>query len=459
MGKKNELWRVSSPETFLFAFPSPIMTLFGGVRFPMDRPAPRNVGRIDIGCIPMLVEMTRRGVRIDKPHLTDLSIKIHSQLDGLLNDIEFFAGQRVNTRSWKEVGKLLFKELKVQGNSEVPRTATGGESTADDVISLFISEEFPVVKMISDARTLGVLLSGFVDKLPGMVDQNDRLHTTFRNTRARTGRLSSEDPNLQNIPIIGEWGKPIRNAFIASPGHKLGAVDLGQIEMRVLAHMCRDESLIKIFRDRLDIHVMTAAEVFRIPIESVDKQLHRLPVKSVNFGVIYGETALGLMKQIASLGGPRWTLDEMEAMLRRYFQLRPGIKTYMQETETMARRFGMVWDFMGRVRLIPEAKSAVNRVLNAGIRQAVNHRIQGGAQEIIKLAMAELMPHVEYFQSFPSERCWPLLQIHDELVFELSPSIAEDFMDIARTIMENAVPLIVPIEASRSVAEKWGELK
>lgn len=434
------------------------MKFFNGVQFA-DRPAPRNVERIDLGCVPMLVEMHRRGIRIDRPHLADLSVKIHTQLDGLLNDIEYFAGRRVNPRSWIEVGKLLFKELKVQGKSEVPRTPTGGDSTADDVISLFISDEFPIVKMISDARTLHVLLSSFVDKLPGMVDSDSRLHTTFRNTQARTGRLSSEDPNLQNIPIIGEWGKPIRNAFIAETKYILGSCDLSQIEMRVLAHMCRDEALLRIFREGLDIHVMTAAELFRIAVEAVDKHLHRLPAKSMNFGIIYGETALGLMKQIASAGGPKWTLEEMEAVLKEYFHLRPGIKVYMQETETMVRRFGMAWDFMGRARLIPEAKSAVNRVLNAGIRQAVNHRIQAGAQEIIKLAMAELMLHVEYFQSFPSERCWPLLQIHDQLIFELSPAIADDFMSITQDVMEHAVQLIVPVLASKDIKERWGEFE
>lgn len=360
----------------------------------------------------MLNQMHHHGIRIDVDYLAKLSVEIHSALHDEEGALKFLVGHEINYNSQPVVAKVLFEDFRVQGSDMVPRTASGGMSTDEDVLSMYASH--PVVSQILECRGLSKLLSTYVDKLPLMVDAHGRIHTTFRNTQARTGRLTSENPNLQNIPIKGDWGPKIRKAFIAALGHVLGSVDLSQIEMRVLAHCSEDENLILIFRNGQDIHVMTAAEVFNIPIEQVDKHKHRLVCKSVNFGIVYGETAIGLQKSIASIGGPVYTVPEMDAFLVRYFEHRQGIKRYMLLTETRAARHGCSWDMFGRMRPIPEAHSAVPRIRSAGLRQAVNHPIQSGAQGILKLSMAEidelLVPH---YQSFSGEICWPLLQIHD----------------------------------------------
>ena len=467
--------------------------LYNGVRL-IDRPSPENVRRLDLGALPMVNEMNGRGIYLDCEELECLSIEIRDRLEGLEDEIDGMAGQRINPESSQQVAPLVFHELALHPPGGIKFTKTGKESTVDDVLST-IQDLHPIVPMILEHRGLVKILGTYSDKMPLLVDEYSRVHTTFSAVTTSTGRLASSDPNVQNIPVRSVWGKRVRDAFRSTPievlremtpGYHgppttLSAIDLSQIEMVWAAHLSQDPIMMGIFDRGDDIHTRTALAMMRLPESAacclgrnpdhdVDghgcpvwgefKIQYRLPSKTLGFGILYGVTPKGLVLQIAAAGGPSWSIDEAEEFIEKWFGVYTGVESWVQDQYARARRYGMVWDAFGRVRYIPEVRSMLRGVVNAGLRQAGNQPVQASAQGTIKLAMARVMDElVAEYQAYNDVICWPLLQIHDELLFELSTNIAEEFSQKVHDVMVSATPLSVPVRAGIETGELWGDLK
>jgi DNA polymerase I len=426
-----------------------------------------------------------------------------------------------NPASSDQVADLVFNRLGLVPPGD-PRKlgAKGGKggkgnkgarySTEDEVLSSMLKMH-PVIGAVLDHREVSKLKSTYTGPIPKMVSPDGRLRTIFKATRTATGRLSSGNrskgyPNLQNIPVRANWKLlfgddhlNIRNAFMAAYNPVLNrrnvlvSVDLSQIEMRIAAHLSGDTAMQEIFHRGLDIHTKTACALFQLSIDRIDyltrlskkadkgtltsaemdewarvkpeydnfKRNQRAPAKNLGFGVLYGLTAEGLRANIMAEGGPELSIEECQRYVDGWFAAYPGIKDWMELQYYRARTHGMIWDMFGRVRLIPEVRSVLTDKVESGLRQSGNMPIQASAQGIIKLAMAELTPIVSYYQWFRSSGvvCLPLLQVHDELIFEVSPDIADEFKETCRYIMRNAVRLDVPVDSSADVAERWGDLK
>jgi DNA polymerase-1 len=269
-----------------------------------------------------------------------------------------------------------------------------------------------------------------------------------------------------NCPVKTELGNQVRYGFIPEPGHVLASLDFSQIEMVWTAHLSKDPFMCDVFRvpgpdgKPRDIHSEGAARMFKIALEQVDKRLHRLPAKSLNFGIVYGILAPSLQLQILAAGGPLIPIEELAQMIEDWFGVFPGVRRLMENTFDRVRRWNMCWTAFGRVRLIPQVVSSIPRIVRKGLREAGNHPVQGSAGDHIKIAMAEIWDTLVVPLQEMGETAWPLLQIHDELIFELSPSIASDFCGMAREIMEKSVPLEVPVKSSADWGEQsWGSLK
>lgn len=464
--------------------------LYGGVRL-VDRPAPENVRRLDLGALPLINKMNRTGIYLDCDEMECLSLEIHNQMEVLEAQIRETAGRTINPESSIQVAELVFHELILHPPGGIKLTKTGLESTVDDVLST-VKGQHPVVGQILEHRGLDKLLGTYTDKMPRMVDPDSRLFTTFSAITASTGRLASSDPNLQNIPIRSSWGKRVRDSFRATPVevlHKMGhygqptqlvAVDLNQIEMVWAAHLSQDPIMMDIFVRGDDIHTRTALAMMRLPAEAacclgkdpshdVDghgcpkwnefKIKYRLPSKTLGFGILYGVTPPGLVMQIAAAGGPMWSVLEAEEFIQSWYDVYTQVYSWMQGQHARVRRYGMTWDAFGRERFIPEVYSVHKGIVNAGLRQAVNQPVQSSAQGTIKVAMAEVDGIVEHYQEYNDTICWPLLQLHDELLFEVSNDIAEEFSQVVHDVMVAAVPLSMPVKAGIEIGDRWGDLK
>jgi DNA polymerase-1 len=441
----------------------------------------------------MIWEYHQHGIGLDQDHFRKLSRTLHEKSESLQEELDFVVGHPVNANSGDQVAHLIFHELGLVSPLGDPKmTASNKREVVDDEVLSSLKSQSPIVQIILDKRQVDKLLGTYVDKLPGMVGEDGRLRTTFRHTVAATGRLASENPNLQNIPTRTKDGMQVRYGFVAEKDSlgrqcKLVSLDLSQIEMVLAGHLSRDEVLLNAFIHGADIHTLTAINCFRLdrewlmylsqkaaledagsdpgwlPGEKEEwkkfKLTKRLPAKTVGFGILYGQTASGAQSNILAQGGPFLEIPEVEAIINGWFGTYRGVADWMAYQHSRALRYGMVWDMWGRTRLIPEALSALKRIRSEGLRQAGNMPIQSSAQGLIKLDMAQLMPVVEYFQSFPDVRCWPLLQIHDELIFELSPNIVDEFCELAHAVMTTNVKLLAPVKASYGVAERWGDLK
>lgn len=440
---------------------------YGGVRL-LDSPCPINVRRLDRGALPMVEEFHRRGVLLDTAHLANLSSLLLYEEESIAAKIRQSVGREVNWNSSQQVAQLLYKDLGLKPPIKA-RVTEGGVASTDEEMLSSIKDQHEVVGFILDGRGTTKLRTTYAEKLPLMIhSETGRLHTTFKYTRTETGRLSSEDPNLQNIPARSELGNQIRAAFVAGKdpvGRQcvLLSADLSQIEMVLAGYLSEDPIMSQAFIDGVDIHTLTALRAFGLPDEAAKwpnfKKDYRLPAKTVGFGILYGQTAQGAQANILANGGPFWSVAQCEDMISRWFGVYRGISDWMDMQFSRARRYGMIWDMWGRFRRVPEARSRLSRIAKAGLRKAGNMPIQASAQGILKLAMAELMPHVRYYQSFSDVRCWPLLQIHDELIFELSPNIADEFAALTTEIMCNTVELPVPVRSSAVTALHWGDLK
>ncbi|MBI3509405.1 MAG: DNA polymerase I [Bacteroidetes bacterium] len=398
---------------------------------------------IEMPLVPVLSAMEREGIALDAAFLKKLSGHLEKDIEKIEKQIQQLAGTAFNISSPKQVGDILFEVLKV---AEKPKkTKTGQYATGEDVLLKLVNKH-AIVPAILDYRELVKLKNTYVDTLPEMVNPvSGRVHTSFNQVVAATGRLSSDNPNLQNIPVRTERGKEIRKAFIArNKDHLLLSADYSQIELRIVASISGDKNMCEAFREGKDIHTATAAHVYGISEKEVTKEM-RYKAKSVNFGIIYGQGAFGLAE---NLGIPR---AEAKELIENYFREYSGIKKYMDDTVNFAREYGYVQTIRGRRRYLRDISSANAVVRGFAERNAINAPIQGSAADMIKLAMINVHRELTA-QKFKTKL---LLQVHDELVFDVPQKEVEKVKPVIESAMLNALPLNVPIEVGIGTGVNW----
>ncbi|KZE34610.1 DNA polymerase I [Chelatococcus daeguensis] len=398
--------------------------------------------------VATLARMESRGIAIDRAILSRLSGEFAQKLAGLEEEIYALAGERFTIGSPKQLGDILFGRMGLPG---ARKTKTGQWATGAGVLEDLAAEGHPLPSKILEWRQLAKLKSTYTDALPGYVNpETHRLHTCFSLAATTTGRLSSSEPNIQNIPVRTEEGRKIRTAFVASPGTKLVSADYSQIELRVLAHIADIPQLRQAFADGIDIHAMTASEMFGVPVKGMDPLVRRR-AKAINFGIIYGISAFGLANQ---LGIPR---EEASAYIRKYFERFPGIRDYMDETKRFCRENGYVTTLFGRICHYPQIRSSNPSERAFVERQAINAPIQGTAADIIRRAMVRMDEALE--KAGLNARM--LLQVHDELVFEVPESEVDRTLPVITHVMREApkpaVALAVPLEVEARAASNWEE--
>ncbi|HEX6895164.1 MAG TPA: DNA polymerase I, partial [Bryobacteraceae bacterium] len=401
---------------------------------------------IDLPLASVLARMEQTGIRIEPHELKLLSERLEGDIQHLSGEIYQLAGKPFNINSPAQLGKVLFEDLNLPAPVKYGKGKT--ISTAADVLE-GLAEEHEIARKVLDYRQLAKLKGTYIDALPSLIDpKTGRLHTTFNQTGAATGRLSSSNPNLQNIPIRTELGREIRAAFVPRPGWKLIVADYSQIELRLLAHMSHDRVLVEAFRNGEDIHTRTAAEVFRVAPLMVTPEMRR-SAKAVNFGIVYGQTPFGLA---ASLGIDR---KEAENYIRTYFELHAGVRKFIQETIAEVRKSGFAVTLFGRKRPIPDMHSRNPNARSFAERTAVNTPLQGTAADLIKLAMIGID---EILQREKLEARM-LLQVHDELLFEAPPAEVEKVSRMVKREMESVRKLDVPLIVDAGVGENWRDAK
>ncbi|HSP33294.1 MAG TPA: DNA polymerase I, partial [Thermoanaerobaculia bacterium] len=394
--------------------------------------------RIELPLSPVLARMEERGIRIDVDLLREMSATMGAQIAELESRIYAEAGTQFNINSPAQLGHILFEKLNYP---VLKKTKTKQFSTSMEVLEELASHGFAIPQLILEHRELHKLKSTYVDALPQLVGADGRVHTSFNQAVASTGRLSSSDPNLQNIPIRTEQGRLIRKAFVADQGSVLFSADYTQVELRILAHMTQDESLIATFQRGADIHRATAAQIFNIPEADVTPDQRRA-MKVINFGVLYGMSAFRLSNELNISG------TEAKNFIEAYFGKYPKIQEYLDQTLDVARATGKVTTLFGRVRYIPEIHNKSFTVRGNAERMATNAPIQGTAADVLKLAMIALDGRLER----EAKDARMLLTVHDEIVLEAPESAAEDVAKIVKDTMENIYPLAVPL----AVEVKWG---
>lgn len=477
------------------------MSLFGGVEIA-GRPSLENVRKLDLLPVPMVRRMQRYGISIDIPYLQEFSSELGREMAALERDIaSYLPPDRLhafaesaaevegelgpvefNANSAEQIRSLLFDALKVGHGRDLKTTADGAVSTGKKQLEL-CRDDHPVVHKVLEYRERSKLKSAFADSLPkkaryhpankdgscpvcelAHVESTWRVHTEFTMTRTETGRFASKSPNLQNVPARSELGGKVRAAFVASPGTFLVSSDFSQIELRDLAHLADEKAMIAIYNADGDIHQHTAMRAFGIADPAkVDKLRHRLPSKTVNFGIAYSMSAIGLQAQLAVMG-LFWTEEECDDFINRWFGLYPEVRAYMELQHYRARRYGYIWDLFGRIRRVPETHSTHSWIRSQGLRQAGNMPIQSTSAGQTKLAMGALE---EDFTNIYSDGAgpwvWPLLTIHDQLICEADEDIAEEIRDLQMyrfsTVMDDEATgehlFRVPVKSDGEILERW----
>ncbi len=399
--------------------------------------------------VPVLVQMESAGIKVDRAALARLSLDYNQRMAGLEDEAKNQASQPFNLASPKQLGEILFDKMGLKGGK---KGKTGAYSTDSDVLETLAAEDVPLAKTVLEWRQLAKLKSTYTDALQNQINPTTgRVHTSYAMASTTTGRLSSTDPNLQNIPIRTDEGRKIRSAFIAEPGNVLVAADYSQIELRILAHVADIPALKKAFADNIDIHTMTASQVFGVPVEGMDPMIRR-QAKAINFGIIYGISAFGLARQLGISRG------DAQEFITRYFERFPGIRAYMDSTIAHARKFGYVETLFGRRTHTPMVNSKNPAERGFGERAAINAPIQGAAADIIRRAMIRMNDGLEK-AGFGTVRM--LLQVHDELVFEAPAALAKDACAVIAQIMSDAahpaVALSVPLAVECGIGNNWAE--
>ena len=400
--------------------------------------------QIEMPLMPVLAEMEMNGVRIDTESLAETSRQFTTRMNEIEQRIYELAGQTFNIASPKQVGEILFDKLKIVEKAK--KTKTGQYVTSEEVLQQ-LKNKHEIVADILEHRGLKKLIGTYIDALPKLINpRTGHIHTSFNQTITATGRLSSSDPNLQNIPIRGEDGKEIRKAFIPEPGCLFFSADYSQIELRVMAHLSQDPQMIEVFREGKDLHAATAANIYKKPIEEVTRD-ERTKSKRANFGIIYGITVFGLAER---LDIPR---DEAKMLIDGYFQTFPQVHDYMEQSKETARKQGYVTTLFGRRRYLPDINSQNSVVRGFAERNAINAPIQGTAADIIKVAM------IRIFQRFKAEniKSKMILQVHDELNFSVLPEEKDRVERIVIEEMQNAFQMQVPLVADSGFGQNWLE--
>lgn len=398
---------------------------------------------VELPLVDVLISMEEEGVRIDVDALKEYSGRLSLERDALEKEIFDLAGGPFNISSPKQLGEVLYEKLKV--TDKPPRTATKQYSTAEDVL-LKLKDKHPIIDKILEFRSLNKLIGTYLDSFPKLINPaTHRLHTVYNQTVTATGRLSSSNPNLQNIPIRTERGREIRKAFVArNDDYILLAADYSQIELRIIASLANDRHMIEAFANHYDIHAATAAKIYKLPIEEVSKDLRR-NAKSVNFGIVYGISAFGLGEQ---LGIPR---KEAAALIDEYFAQYPDIKHYIDTNIAFAHEHGYAQTLLGRRRYLADINSRNASARNFAERNAVNMPIQGTSADMIKIAMINIFRQFQHL----GLKSKMILQVHDELVFDCFKPEEEQVRQIVKEAMVNALPLSIPIEVSIDVGPDW----
>lgn len=398
---------------------------------------------IELPLVTVLSQVERQGALLSQTLLRKQGLELGERLEELQKEAYGVAGEEFNLSSPKQLGVILFEKLELP---VIKKTPKGAPSTAEEVLAeLALDYELP--KLLLEYRTLSKLKSTYTDKLPEMVNvTTGRVHTSYHQAVAATGRLSSSDPNLQNIPIRTQEGRRIRQAFIAPDGYKLLAADYSQIELRIMAHLSKDDGLLRAFKEGLDVHKATAAEVFEVELEAVSVEQRR-KAKAINFGLIYGMSAFGLAKQL-QLGR-----HEAQEYIDRYFARYPGVAQYMDSTRAIAKEQGYVETLFGRRLYLPEINARNKMRVQAAERTAINAPMQGTAADIIKKAM--LTVHAWLGKGDVDARM--IMQVHDELVFEVAAAEAESVGEEVCRLMSEAAQLAVPLLVEAGIGDNWDE--
>ncbi len=407
---------------------------------------------IELPLIPIILKMEKIGVKIDVEFLRDLGKKYHIELAKLEKKIWEHAGQEFNVNSPRQLGEILFDKLALTAKG-LKKTEGGARSTRESELEK-LRDAHPIVPLLFEYRELQKLLSTYIDTIPPLTDENHRLHAHFIQSGSTTGRMASQNPGLQNIPIKTELGRAIRKAFIAEKDFVLAAFDYSQIELRIAALLSRDEKLMEIFTQGLDVHSAVASEVFEVPLEKVDKEMRR-KAKVINFGILYG-MGVNALKQ--NLGGDR---AEAQLFYNEYFKKFSGLAKYLQEVKAEAQRKGYTETFFGRRRYFEGINSHMQFIRAMAERMAINAPIQGTSADIIKIAMKRID---DFLVKEGYEKDAHLtLQVHDELVYEIRESKKEKIIPEIKKIMESVIDLKdslgIKFEANSAIGKNWGELK
>lgn len=399
---------------------------------------------IEMPLVPVLARIERNGALVDAKLLGQQSVELGEKLVALEREAYEIAGEEFNLGSPKQLCAILYDKL---GCPVLSKTAGGQPSTAESVLAELAERDYPLPKVIMQHRSLSKLKGTYTDKLPQQINpRTGRIHTSYHQAVTATGRLSSSDPNLQNIPIRTAEGRRIRQAFVAAPGYKLLAADYSQIELRIMAHLAQDEGLLHAFQNNLDVHRATAAEVFGVPLDEVTSDMRR-SAKAINFGLIYGMSAFGLAKQI-DVGR-----KEAQEYIDRYFARYPGVLAYMERTRTQAAEQGYVETLFGRRLYLPEINSKNGAMRKGAERTAINAPMQGTAADIIKRAMIAVDTWLQ--ESGLDARI--ILQVHDELVLEVREDLVEQVREALCPLMSQAAELDVPLLVEAGVGNNWDE--
>jgi DNA polymerase-1 len=421
-----------------------VYTLLPTLLAEVEKSEVLNVYRdLDQPLTPVLFRMEQAGVRIDRAKLATLAEKFGAEMARVSSRIFELCGRQFNINSPKQLGEVLFTHL------GLPAPAARGKkavSTAQDVLE-HLSEQHEVPRLVLEFRHLSKLKSTYIDQLPQLADAEARIHTTFQAAATATGRLSSINPNLQNIPVRTELGREIRAAFIASPGTRLLSADYSQIELRLLAHYSQDPLLLRAYHENIDIHALTASEVFGVPLEAMDKET-RSRAKAVNFGIVYGISPFGLAAQ---LGIP---MGEAREIIERYFARYSSVQGFIEKTLAAARTQGCVRTLFGRLRPIPDLESRNPNQRGFAERTAVNTPLQGTAADLIKLAMIV----IDRKLTERNLKTRMVLQVHDELLFEVPEAESDEVEKLVREEMEGAAQLTVPLEVDIAFGSNWRDL-
>ncbi len=410
--------------------------------------------KIERPLIPIMHQMKDVGIALDVPYLHNLAKEYNGELATIAKRIFKHAGHEFNINSPKQLGTVIYDELKITPERQ-KRTATGARTTREDEL-VKLSDAHPIIEDILSYRELSKLLGTYVEKMPGLVQEDGRLHATFLQAGSATGRMASENPGVQNIPIKTEYGRRIRDGFIAEKGNMLVSIDYSQIELRVAAGLSGDKNLVQVFQDGGDVHAAVAAQVFNVPPELVDREMRRR-AKVINFGILYGMGVNALRMNL----GAGVSREEASKFLSDYFKNFSGLRTWIDRVLETAARTGYTETLYGRRRYFPGFKSPLMQMRAQAERMAMNAPIQGTQADIIKLAMVEAHKLIQknYWQS----KVKLVMQVHDELVYEIDKDIAEEAALAIKKVMEDVVPVArlsgVPIKAEAKIGKNWGDMR